>query len=283
MDSSPPRPLNNLFSTLAYFSAFQYPLTAEELWFWQSGRLSLTRITALLKNYPHTKLGFYYLSGQDSTVDLRKNRLASSYYKKNLALKTSRIIRFIPWVHAIFITGSLAMDNSPKNDDIDLMVITHPHTLWFTRLLVVITLKIFHLRRPGRLPEHSSARVQNKICDNLWLDTDHLALSACNLYTAHEILQAKCIFDRGGIHRLFLTQNPWVRNYLPVAYFQILKNCSNDQLIKPTVNRQLPIVKSLLWLINLLSFWVQYLYMRPKITTEKIGLGYAFFHPGSKQ
>lgn len=164
------------------------------------------------------------------------------------------------------------MDNSPKHDDIDFMIITSPNTLWLTRLLVIVLLN--KSRRPKQLPEHSSPKVSDKICDNLYLDTNNLKINNKNLYTAHEILQAKCIFDRSGVHRRFLESNSWVKNYLPIAYRESLKKIS-----KKLICNKKYAISNFLYPVNLLLFWLQYLYMLPSMTTERVSLGYAFFHP----
>lgn len=170
------------------------------------------------------------------------------------------------------------MNNCPRFDDIDIMIVTTPHTLWLIRLLVVCLLKVLHLRRPPHLSKHSSTRVNNKICDNLYLDFDHLAMKPCNneLYLAHEVLQAKCLFDRGGVHRQFLLQNSWAKKYLPIAYSETLKQCNHEAMKQFKTNISL-------FTINYLLFTIQYLYMRPRLTHEKVGLGYAFFHPESPE
>ena len=112
----------------------------------------------------------------------------------------------------------------------------------------------------------------DRICDNLWLDTDHLHVTPHDLYHAHEILQAKCLFDRGGIHHQFLTQNSWVKKYLPNAYLSLLK------LPSPKLRRG--IEGEVFWkFLNSIFFIIQYLYMKPKMTSEKVTLGSAFFHP----
>ena len=97
------------------------------------------------------------------------------------------------------------------------MVVTSADTLWLTRPLVILFLKALGLRRPTSLPEHQSPRVSDKVCDNLWLDETALALPEVkrNLYTAHEVLQARPLFDRGNTHAKFILANPWTKSISP--------------------------------------------------------------------
>ncbi|TSC84472.1 MAG: hypothetical protein G01um101416_1074 [Microgenomates group bacterium Gr01-1014_16] len=254
------RSKTSLEATLLYFSKYNYPLISAELWFWQhQTSFSKLKIDKFIEHWT--------LNTEHSKT--RKQRELISQQKWVIARGVGDKLRKIPFVEAIFVTGSLAMSNCTPNDDVDLMIITSPNTLWLTRLLVYLAIRHFR-RKPNVLS------APDKICDNLYLDTYHLPLTTHNLYYAHEILQAKCIFDRGGTHRQFLLANPWVKTYLPVAYRESLRHLS---LTNYQLTNQLTI---LLYPINLLLFWLQYLYMLPKMTTERVSLGSAFFHPASK-
>jgi len=249
-----------LVDTLAYFAKYNYPLTDEELWFWQHGtQISKAEIAKSCK--------------LKAVSSLRKQRKLFSEQKWLIAKRVGERLQKILFIEAIFVTGALAMNNCPADDDIDLMIITSPHTLWLTRLLVYLNIHSFR-RKPG------VKIAPGLICDNLYLDANSLRLTANNLYTAHEILQAKCIFDRGGTHYGFLTANSWAKDYLPVAYSESLKNLKFNNL--DLISNLKFKISNLLFPINLLLFWLQYLYMKPKMTTERVGLGYAFFHPQKK-
>lgn len=285
MDWQPPlHPKQTAFLTLTYSDHFDYPLNLDQLWFWQ---IASHHSRSRLSSWPYRTGDYYHLKGRSKLVKIRTSREHISSLKLNKARHMGNILRFVPSVQAVFITGALAMHNSPQNDDVDIMLVVTPHSLWITRLLVVVLFTLLGFRRPPHLSEHSSPRVRDKICDNLYLDTDHLEIShlpynqfpanySTNLYLSHEILQAKCIFDRGGVHKNFLQSNSWVRKYLPVAYQETMK-----QLSETTNSYQLKAksLSVLLFTFNFLLFTLQYLYMRSHLTREKIGLGYAFFHP----
>jgi hypothetical protein len=251
-------------AALNYSDKFNYPLTLSEIWYWQP---FTSHSAKFFSHWPYQKNSLLFLPGRGTLVTLRRQRFITSLPKWAKAKKIGRILSFFPTISAIFITGSLSMNNSPAGDDIDFMIITSPHTLWFTRALVDVLLSTFKLRR-------TASRITNKICDNLWLDENHLLITKQNLYTAHEILQAKCIFTRGSVYPQFVSQNSWVKNYLPIAYRETMKQFGSLGQLEIRSIRNL-----LLWSLNLLFFFLQYLYMRPRLTSEKIGLGYAFFHP----
>ncbi len=255
MASSPrPRLQNKILSTLAYFDRYDYPLTKTELEYWSG-------VTA-----PSPRK-YYFLPGRSSLVKLRQVREKISQQKWQIARQVGEKLKKIPTIAAVFVTGALAMNNAPVDDDIDLMIVTYPNALWPTRFWVNL-----YLHQTRRYPGQTSA--PDKICPNLWLDLNHLMTCIHNrsLYTAHEILQAKVLWDRANVHARFLGQNSWVQEYLPNAYRGSFP--TRAQRVQDAIPFGL-----LLWPINLLFFIAQYLYMLPKKTTERVGLGYAFFHP----
>lgn len=273
MASLPP----SLRNTLTYFDKYDYPLTKEELKYWASIPLPLNpspRLGEGRKGEVQKKQEFYFLPGRQNLVKLRKQREKFSQAKWLIAKRIGEKLKKFPSITAIFVTGALAMNNCPANDDIDLMIVTYPHTLWFTRFFVDLHLKIANLRRSPPRRYTLDANYSNKICDNLWLDTKNLRLKTKNLYVAHEILQAKVLWDRAGVHNQFLTQNSWVKKNLPVAY----KNLSLGP--SPKFRRGKPQQGEVfLKFLNSIFFMIQYLYMKPKMTSEKVGPGFAFFHP----
>jgi len=283
MASPFPSRANNLLAALRYSDHFDYPLTLDELWFWQiATHYSRSQISQKLTAYhlqPTT--GYFHLPRRSRIVPLRRQRAVFSRSKWLIAARVGKQLSRIPTIQAIFVTGALAMDNSPRHDDIDFMIVTSPHTLWLTRPLVILLLHLLRARRPTSLPEHSSPRVSGKICDNLYLDTHNLSLTTRNLYVAHELLQARAVFDRSHIHGRFLGANAWARKYLPVAYAETLKNLKLNNSKMPK-NFGFQISDIFLVPLNLVLFIVQYAYMFPKLTRERVSWGFAFFHPRAK-
>ena len=262
--------------TLAYSDIFDYPLTLEEIHRYLIGYKTSTQslkkfvTTSNLKQYKD----YYYLPGRKKIVSNRLKRAKTSIEKIIYAKSIASKLRFIPTIRAIYITGALAMNNSETNDDIDLMIITSPNTLWTTRLMVNSLLDTFNLRRKPIYPERSRrATHSNKICLNLWLDQSALTISKPNrnLYVAHEVAQALPIFDKQEVHRQFLQQNRWINKFLPNIAIHS-PSPHNTKLITHNSRRTTP------WLESIF-FKIQKAYMTNKITSERITPHSAFFHP----
>lgn len=219
-----------------------------------------------------------------------KQKISLSKIKK--ASKIAHLLSKIPTIKLICATGSIAVDNAKSDADLDLFIVTANNTLWLTRPIVFILLKILRLRRTTKLPEHNSKKVKDKVCDNLWLDESALKIpqNKRNLYTAHEVLQAKPLFDRGGYYQKFIHANSWTKKYLANAYSH---SCGgglwsplrgNPSSLSSRAQPRDPFVilaNAGIHLLNKIFFFLQYLYMKPKITNETITLHSAFFHPNS--
>ncbi len=203
-------------------------------------------------------------------TEFRKALQNTTNNKVKFAQKLNKYAQFFPTIRLIALTGSVSVNNSKPSDDIDLMIVTYPNTLWITRPFFLIFLSlVFNRRHPGDNP----AKVNNHFCPNLWLDTDSLSVpqSRRNIYTAHEVLQVKPIFDRGHAYLDFLHSNQWTKHFLANAYSRLTQDISK--------NTRQNTKKSLLFVpLNFLMFILQYLFMLPKKTTELVSLHSAFFH-----
>lgn len=276
-------------AALWYSDQFDFPLTLSELWFWQvSTTYSKSRVAGLIAPSSLPIQNYYCLPRRHQLVSHRRLRFQYSQKKLAIAREVGESLKRFFTIQAVFLTGSLAMNNCRKYDDIDLMLVTIPHTLWLTRFFLYLYLRFHSLRRSPSLPEHSSPRVSGKICDNLYLDANYLnftlspqATPTQRLYLAHEILQAQPLWDRAHIRRQLLLENPWVEKCLPIAYRKTLSQSQGRGLGKFTSNWTRRFSTWLLSPFNLTLFFFQYFYMRPRITTERVSLHTAFFHPHS--
>jgi len=276
-----------IIRTIIYSDIFDYPLTLEEIVKFLVGESevgmgvvlnSLTKIIADSKQID-TDGEFYFLKGRKEIVELRKRRMGWSEKKWKIARGTAKKLRVIPMIKMVGITGALAMKNCKETDDIDLMVITVADRLWLTRLILYVLAPILGIRR--RKPKERE--VEDKICFNLFLEESSLQIQPENLFFAHEICQVKPIFWKDNIYEKFLWENQWVSNFLPNA-----KNSLKFKVQSSKLGKKHPISQSASWRIlisffNTLAFKLQYLYMKPKITNEKVDRHQAFFHPKNLQ
>lgn len=207
-----------ILKTLVYASLFNYPLKAWEIHKWLIGKQANTKDLekGLIRLTKKGRVGFYqdhyFLDGRKKIVRERKGRekISARFFLK--ARLWAHVLKIIPWIKLIGVTGGLAVFNADKNDDIDFIVITSPNRVWLTRLLVIFLLDFFGVRRKVKMDAIQS---RGKICTNLFLEETKLAQANRNLFIAHEVLQMKVLWQREDIYSKYLTENSWAFGFLP--------------------------------------------------------------------
>jgi len=269
----------SIIATLAYHDIFDYPLTQEEIQKYLIGKkatfaLIKKGIDQLVRTKKVDTLGgYYFLKGRKKIVALRKKRQKYSKIKLKRALFFSRILKAVPILKMVAVSGALAMENSHKDDDIDLVLISAKRTIWTTRFIANVLLLAFKRDPKGE-------KVSNRACLNVFIDQSDLKISPPSLYLAHEICQMKPLWDRGGTYQKFINANKWVKKILPNWELNVERLTTNDK--RKRSSKALVFKRSALVVENFLKSF-QLWYMRPKITTEKIGKTQLFFHPAGTQ
>lgn len=262
--------------TLLYSAVFRYPLSASEVWLRlvrlpQSKHISPGKVEDALQDLRGQgvvrQAGEHYFPTGTPTIISRAERREWSLLKAQEAKRFAQFARHIPWVQAVGITGSVAVENAVEHDDIDFLIITSQNRLWLTRLVVTSIAFLSGKRRSWHGEE------QGSWCFNMWLTTDSLFLPRHlrTLYGAYELCQVRWIFSRGGVVSQFIEKNNWVRGYLP-TYFAELPRIHH---VSTGETKFFPGIG----LLNQLSYLFQSWYMRPHRTSEQVGREYALFHP----
>lgn len=264
----------SIIQTLSYSDIFDYPLTKSEIYkFLITQKISRSEFDHSFSRIPLSvvqKIGkYYFLSGREEIVNKRKKRLYPSKQKEKKARRIASLLSRIPTVQMIGLSGSVAMQNAEESDDIDLLIVALPKTLWLTRL---ITNLLFLLLRNKRT--HGAKMVKDKICTNMFLTLNTLTVipPKQNLYTAHEVVQMQLLTNKNNTYEKFITQNKWVRKYLPHAV----------RIPKQTAV-QIRFSYTLLYSIDYIAYKLQYQYMKGKIKRETVKREVAMFHPRDRK
>lgn len=250
-----------ILRTLIYADLFGFPLTVREIhqFLISSRPVSLTRIKKALAQALAAKKvaqanGLYFLPGQKKIVGQRRKREQWSREKLTIARRAANWLKLIPSIKMVAVTGALAINNAKKDDDIDLLIIASRGCLWLTRLLTVLLIELVARRRR---PQDS--RAKDKLCLNMFLEENHLKVPRQNqdLFTAHEVVQLRLLWDKGETYQKFIKENQWVKRYLSNAIK--LKRQSK------TTKKQ-----KIFWLdwLERLAYRFQLAYMRPRQTIE---------------
>lgn len=257
---------DNLFS-IYYHDIFNHPLNVFEMVKWQPGKkLKGFHLKELEIKYLN---GYFFLKGNNSYIFSKNINKRISLRKLKIARLAARVLKKIPSIKSIVITGSLAMLNSSDRSDIDLMIITQKGSLWFTRAVSIFLLKLFGLK----VRKSGDKNEKDKICINIWLDESNLTWSKNdrNFYSAHEIAQTVLLFDRDKTYQKFLGKNIWIKDYWPNAIkIKKFKNVKKpNSFFKTNIGR----------LLERIFFSLQKIYMKNKRTREVVQKDKAIFHP----
>ncbi len=262
-----------VLKTLIYGDLFDYPLKAWEIHKWLIGKkcdlIEVERaLLRLMKKGKVKQQGdYYYLSLRKGLV---KKRLQRADHSSNLLTEAERvswILRHIPGVLLIGVSGALAMQNADTDDDIDLFIITKPQRLWLVRAGI---LGILGMMGKKRSPQSSRQQAAGTFCVNTILELEQLGQTRQDLYTAHEVLQMKVLWQKEHAYQIFLEENEWVFGYLPNWISGQMGKLKRPKMIHPEgigswINR---------WLEH-----VQLRYMQKPIGDEKISKEAVYFHP----
>jgi hypothetical protein len=195
--------------TLAYADVFDYPLSAQELQRYLHGTpATLEELRVLLTDgVPGIEAGegFYALAGRLCTVAERRRRAALSAPLTARIRFYTKMLKYLPFVRMVALTGSLAMQNvdSARRADIDLMVVTAPGRVWLGRAAVIV---LVHLARLAH----------DTLCPNYVMAENALELGDLSIYGAHELAQMVPLWGRDVYYRVWAS-NPQVLLHLPNA------------------------------------------------------------------
>ena len=280
-----------ILATLAYSDIFDYPLTIQEVWQWLimenlkfktvlRSEILLRRKKVKFKNALESLLkekhcvfkdGFYFLPARETIVAIRRQREEWSEEKIRRAKIVAQILRFIPWIKLIGLTGTLARKNTKKDDDIDLFFIIAQNRLWISRGLIVLILRLLRLyRRPNK--------VANMICPNMFVAEDNLKMKPPDLFMAHEVCLMGPIFVRDDAYSKFLQANSWVKKFLPNA-IKSKKYNVKSKIGEKRIPQILDFRFYLLDTAERLAKQAQLWYMRQRRTTEVVSDNLIKFHP----
>lgn len=235
------------------------------------------------------------------------NKLKSLKFKLYI-----KLLSFAPQIKLVGLSGSMAMMNAGKKDDIDLFVITRKNRLFTGRFIALLLAQLLCLRRKRNSGEKARYRVfsppypkeaqaiaqkqvfslynhetikqwnnstRDKVCLNLFFDELDLAVpkfKRCE-YVAHEVLQMKPIINKSYTYEKFLGANRWVFRLFPNSKRINLK--FKIENLKLNKNLEFKIKNCLGNKIELILKSIQLSLIHRHQTSENIGNTQLWFHP----
>lgn len=264
-----------VIQTIAYSAVFNYPLTTQEIKQYLISELEIgdSLYQLLNSNSIKHKNDYYFLPGFESGVVQREKRKAIAVAKLSILDRFLRLAKYIPTIKLMGISGALAMENAHKEDDIDLLIVTTSGSVWLTRMLCILLAESLGLRRRPK-----DINVEDKLCLNMFVDETHLAIpeKERDLFSAHEVVQLKPVYNKEHTYERFLVENSWVREFLPNAIGSPKFDFNNIKATPSTSCKEWP---SMVRFAEQAARFFQQAYMRGHVTNEVLSDGYLRFHP----
>lgn len=205
-----------ILSTLAYSDIFDHPLTLDELRKFLTVPAERNEIENCASQMEEVsfKDGFYFLADRPEIIQVRKQREADSRKAFRRAMFYGRIMGKLPFIRMVALTGSLAMLNLSKNNDMDYMLVAKPGRVWTARAFALF------LGRLARL-------FGDIICPNVIVSENALEWDAKNLYTAREFSQMVPVSGAEVFRRLRIA-NSWVLGIFPNLGTNVIQSEAKD-------------------------------------------------------
>jgi len=215
--------INNILATVIYYDIFDFPLKAEEVLAYlvklekpiDLKEISLENIKKTLDQLVlDGRIGregdYYFIDDKNYLVPLRIKRQNISAKKWIKTKKAIRWLKFIPYVQAVFASGSLALNNCDELSDLDVLIVVKHGRIWLTRLLVAGMLSLIRARR-----RYFDKVAPDKICPNHYITDKSLKIPFESIYNAQNYINLKPILVRNPkIVEDFFSQNSWIGNHM---------------------------------------------------------------------
>lgn len=217
---------NNILATLAYYDVFDFPLKKEEVFGFlvsfehlsvsgsghapDFGELKTELETLKSNGTVNFYNGFYFLFDRDYLVPLRlrREKIAKKKWKK--VFRAIKWLKFLPYIKAVFASGSLAMSNTEELGDLDILIIVKHGRIWLSRLFVSGLLSLIGIRR-----KYNQKIAPDRICLNHYITDKSLLIPYKSVYAAQTYINLKSVFvSKPEIVAEFYKANSWLSEYI---------------------------------------------------------------------
>jgi hypothetical protein len=211
----------NILATIIYYDILDYPLTSFEIWKYLAAidsqvapekKCTLFEVVKALeedeiKKHTAQSMGFYFLKGREHLVLERLERNKISARKIKLIKRIAYILRFVPFVRMIAVTGRVAMKNAKSQSDLDFLIAIKKGRIFTGRFFVTLITHLLGRRRYGK-------KIANRACLNYYITTASLKVDLRDIYSSNEYSFIFPVFGADTFH-LFQKENIWITDFKP--------------------------------------------------------------------
>lgn len=195
-----------IYDTIRYYALFDMPVTAVQIWRTlivashngkNLGQLRYADICHVLRQSPYlaarvqSQWGYFFLADQQGSVERRLLRYTIAQRKWRLLQDAARFLALVPFVRALFGSGSLALNNTRPESDLDVFVVARRGRIWTARLGLLIVSQLL-----GRRRKYWDQRAPDKICLNHYVTNQNMLMAppVRNLFTAVAYTRLQPVF-----------------------------------------------------------------------------------------
>ncbi len=211
----------NILATVAYYDALDQPVTSFEIWKHliaeehDSARpqsVSLGEVTGMLGERDMLDRiafqdGFYFLPGRPGLVPGRIAAEKIAVSKLRRIRRLTAVLRLMPFIRMIGVTGSLAMKKGKGDSDWDLFIALRAGRIWTGRTILTGFLHGVGKRRHGN-------KTKDRACLNYFVTDDYLTVMTEDLFSANEYTFLIPLYGRETFRR-FELKNRWIARLKP--------------------------------------------------------------------
>jgi hypothetical protein len=235
----------SILKTLAYWDVLDWPLTSFEIWrylvnprrlglhapdHYTLGQIREALASKPLATYVAETSGFWHLADRDPAIaEQRIDRELLADQKWKILKRRAKWFQMIPYVRLILGSGSMAAGNVSAESDWDLLVVTSPHRIWTTRLLLTLFADILGWRRKDE------RHTKNRFCLNHYVTEHSLLINLPSLYNAQVYARLIPICGEWSLYRSFQERNAWIRSYVahyPMAFIPHAKSIQPSPILQ---------------------------------------------------
>jgi hypothetical protein len=144
--------------------------------------------------------GYFFPRGRRDLVTQRARREATSRALLNELSAPLQLVTRMPFVRLVALSGSLAHLNADHGADVDLFVVTRPHRVWTTTVMILAVARLLGWRK--------------RLCLNYVISERALWIAPADLFSANQIVHLQPLAGKATYHR-FLEANAFVMRFYP--------------------------------------------------------------------
>lgn len=128
--------------------------------------------------------------------------IESEFYKKTE--KYIKFIKWIPWLKMIWVWNSISMNSATNKSDIDLFIITSPHSMWLNRIIITFIFQILWVRKTDK--KHAWRFCLSFFATTTWLDFSSWKIEN-DIYLYFWIVYLKPVLNYDNTYEKFIETN----------------------------------------------------------------------------